>query len=115
MRRSTFTTMVLSILSLTTTPSRIRFGIYCSLTGGLLAQHRLDAGDIAAHLAHAACLAELSAGLLETQVESFLAQAAQLFLELVVGLGAKIGGLHGFLLTLGSDASDEARLDRQLG
>src|SRR6266851_4253090 len=89
--------MVLSILSLTTTPSRIRFGIYCSLTGGLLAQHRLDAGDVAAHLAHAACLAELSAGLLEAQVESFLAQVAQLFLELVVGLGTQIGGLHGLL------------------
>src|ERR1051325_5891590 len=90
--------MVLSILSLTTTPSRIRFGIYdYSLTGGLLAQHRLDAGDVAAHLAHAACLAELSAGLLEAQVESFLAQVAQLFLELVGGLGAQIGGLHGCL------------------
>src|SRR5881394_2662749 len=89
--------MVLSILSLTTTPSRIRFGIYCSLTGGLLAQHRLDAGDVAAHLAHAACLAELSAGLLKAQVESFLAQIAQLFLELVLGLGAQIGGLHGVL------------------
>src|SRR5260370_4942162 len=89
--------MVLSILSLTTTPSRNRFGIYCSLTGGLLAQHRLDAGDVAAHLAHAACLAELSAGLLEAQVESFLAQVAQLFLQLVVGLGAQIAGLHGFL------------------
>src|SRR5260221_4526762 len=89
--------MVLSILSLTTTPSRIRFGISCSLTGGLLAQHRLDAGDVAAHLAHAACLAELSAGLLKAQVESFLAQVAQLFLELVIGLGAKIAGLHGFL------------------
>src|SRR5579862_9103176 len=89
--------MVLSILSLTTTPSRIRLGIYCSLTGGLLAQHRLDAGDVAAHLAHAACLAELSAGLLEAQVESFLAQVAQLFLELVGGLGAQIAGLHGCL------------------
>src|SRR5215467_8481217 len=82
--------MVLSILSLTMTPSRTRFGIYCSLTGGLLAQHRLDAGDVAAHLAHAACLAELSAGLLEAQVERFL--------ELVGGLGAQIAGLHGFLL-----------------
>src|SRR5262245_25640580 len=112
--------MVLSILSLTTTPSRIRFGIYCSLTGGLLAQHRLDAGDVAAHLAHAACLAELSAGLLEAQVESFLAQVAQLFLELVGRLGAQIAGLHGVnsstpLSTFGADTSDEARLDRQLG
>src|SRR3954471_4408752 len=112
--------MVLSILSLTTTPSRIRFGISCSLTGGLLAQHRLDAGDVAAHLAHAACLAELSAGLLETQVECFLAQVAQLFLELVGGLGAQIVGLHGFnsstpVSAFGADAGDEARLDRQLG
>src|SRR5882757_9301185 len=89
--------MVLSILSLTTTPSRIRFGIYDSLACGLLAQHRLDAGDIAAHLAHASGLAELTAGLLETQVECFLAQVAELFLELVLRLGAKICGLHGFL------------------
>src|SRR5471032_3225192 len=89
--------MVLSILSLTTTPSRIRFGIYDSLTCGLLAQHRLDASDVAAHLAHATGFAELTAGLLETQVESFLAQAAQLFLELVLGLGTEIGSLHDFL------------------
>src|SRR5215510_14864507 len=92
--------MVLSILSLTMTPSRTRFGIYCSLTGGLLAQHRLDASDVAADLAHAACLAELSAGLLETQIECFLAQVAELFLELVLGLGAQIAGLHDFLLSL---------------
>src|SRR3954469_7338360 len=87
--------MVLSILSLTTTPSRIRFGISSfSLARGLLAEHRLDAGDVAAHLAHAACLAELTAGLLETQVECFLAQVAELFLELVLRLGTKIGCLH---------------------
>src|SRR4030095_5722986 len=55
-----------------------------------------DAGDVAAHLAHAAGLAELTAGLLETQVESFLAQGAELFLELVLCLGAQIVGLHGF-------------------
>src|SRR5580692_8959892 len=61
--------MVLSILSLTTTPSSTRFGISCSLP----------------------------AGLLETQVECFLAQVAQLVLELLVGLGTQIGGLHGFL------------------
>src|SRR5579864_7073428 len=88
--------MVLSILSLTTTPSRIRFGICCSLTRGLLAQHRLDAGDVAAHLAHAGRLAELAARLLEAQVERLLAQVAELFLELVLGLGTKIAGLHGF-------------------
>src|SRR6185312_13364215 len=90
--------MVLSILSLTTTPSRIRFGIDDSLTRGLLAQHRLDAGDVAADLAHAAGLAELAAGLLEAQVERFLAQAAQLLLELISGPGTQIAGLHGFLL-----------------
>src|ERR1041384_4526686 len=86
--------MVLSILSLTTTPSRTRFGMSCSLARGLLPQHRLDAGDVGAPVAHATRLAELSAGLLETQVECFLAQVAQLFLELVVGLGAQIAGLH---------------------
>src|ERR1700730_5540029 len=89
--------MVLSILSLTTTPSRTRFGISCSLPGGLLTQHRLDAGDVAAHLARAGGLLQLATGLLETQVECFLAQVAQLVLELVVGLGTQIGGLHGFL------------------
>src|SRR6185312_9546511 len=89
--------MVLSILSLTTTPSRIRFGIDDSLTRGLLAQHRLDAGDVAADLAHAAGLAELAAGLLEAQVERLLAQLAELFLELIPGLGTQIGGLHGCL------------------
>src|SRR5512139_1141922 len=90
--------MVLSILSLTTTPSRTRFGISCSLPGGLLAQHRLDAGDVAAHLARAGGLLQLATGLLETQVERFLAQVAQLLLELVVGAGTQIRGLHGLLL-----------------
>src|ERR1700682_4819843 len=106
--------MVLSILSLTTTPSRTRFGISCSLPGGLLTQHRLDAGDVAAHLARAGGLLQLATGLLETQVECFLAQVAQLVLELVVGLGTQIGGLHGFPPS-GADARNEARLDRQLG
>src|SRR5260370_12785959 len=89
--------MVLSILSLTTTPSRTRFGISCSLRGGLRAQHRLDAGDVAAHLARAGGLLQLATGLLETQVECFLAQVAQLVLELVVGPGTQIAGLHGVL------------------
>src|SRR6516165_7755646 len=90
--------MVLSILSLTTTPSSIRFGIYCSLTRGLFAQHRLDAGDVAAHLAHAGRLAELAAGFLKAQVERLLAQVAELVLELVGGLGTEIAGLHGIPL-----------------
>src|ERR1700743_376647 len=108
--------MVLSILSLTTTPSRIRFGIFLnSLTGRLLAQHRLDAGDVAAHLAHATGLAELASSLLEAQVESLLAEVAQLFLELVLGLGAKIVGLHGLSPSaLRAHAGDETRLDRKL-
>src|SRR6202163_3665598 len=89
--------MVLSLLSLTTTPSRTRFGISCSLPGRLPPQHRLDAGDVAAHLARAGGLLQLATGLLETQVECFLAQVAQLVLELVVGLGTQIGGLHRFL------------------
>src|SRR6266404_3998139 len=89
--------MVLSILSLTTTPSRTRFGISCSLPGGLLAQHRLDAGDVAAHLARAGGLLQLATGLLESQVECFLAQVAQLLLELVVGPRTQIAGLHGYL------------------
>src|SRR5258708_67094 len=88
--------MVLSILSLMTTPSRIRFGILSnSLPDGLLAQHRLDAGDVAAHLARTSRLLQLAAGFLETQVESFLAQIAEFVLELVVGLRTNIAGFHG--------------------
>src|SRR5258708_8309061 len=89
--------MVLSIVSLPMAPSRPRFGISRSLPGGLLPQHRLDAGDVAAHLARAGGLLQLATGLLEAQVECFLAQVAQLILELVVGLGTEISGLHGFL------------------
>src|SRR5437660_325920 len=83
--------------TMTTTPSRTRFGISCSLPGGLLAQHRLDAGDVAAHLARAGGLLQLATGLLESQVECFLAQVAQLLLELVVGPRTQIAGLHGLL------------------
>jgi len=48
--RSTFTTTVLSVLSETTVPIKIRFGISASLRLGRLSTlslQRLDAGDIA--------------------------------------------------------------------
>src|SRR5260370_19294904 len=78
-----------------TSPSRIRFGILSnSLPDGLLAQHRLDAGDVAAHLARTSRGQQEAAGFLETQVESFLAQIAEFVLELVVGLRTNIAGLH---------------------
>src|SRR5260370_26886291 len=89
--------MVLSILSLTMTPSRTRFGISCSLPGGVLTQHRLDAGDVAAHLARAGGLLQVATGLLEARAECFRPHVAQLLLELVVGLGTNIAGLQGFL------------------
>src|SRR5207247_3369601 len=57
-------------------------------------QHGHDAGDVAPHLAHPRSVLELAAGALEAQVELLLAQAFELGLEFVRGLGADIGGLH---------------------
>src|SRR3954470_1191153 len=80
-RRSTETITVLSPLSLTTVPCRIRFGIAAlssTLRRGLAAEHGLDAGDVAPHLAHARRALELAGGLLEAQVELFLLQRNEL-------------------------------------
>src|SRR5437868_1391130 len=90
--------MVLSILSLTTTPSRIRFGISMLLRRGFLLEHGLDARDVATHSLDAGRVARLRTdhpvGLLEAQVERFLAKVAELRLELVGRLGAHVTGLH---------------------
>src|SRR5215210_395173 len=53
-RRSTRTTTVLSCLSLTTTPCSVRFGIsnLLFLVAAFLLRDRLDARNIASHLAH---------------------------------------------------------------
>src|SRR3546814_3378086 len=77
-RRSTKTVIVLSPLSLTTTPCKIRRGIAVTLLRRRLrlnAQDRFDSRDVAANLPHARRVLELAAGLLEAQVELLLAQA----------------------------------------
>src|SRR3546814_20272206 len=79
-RRSTKTVIVLSPLSLTTTPCKIRRGIAVTLLRRRLrlnAQDRFDSRDVAANLTHARRVLELAAGLLEAQVELLLAQADQ--------------------------------------
>src|SRR4051812_44656212 len=85
--RSTFTTTVLSPLSETTSPSRIRLGIcrFSSGLGLLAAQDRLDARDVLAHLVHAVGLFDLTGRLLEAQVELLLLQGDELFGQLIGG------------------------------
>src|ERR1700675_1006813 len=89
-RRSTRTITVLSCLSLTTTPWRVRFGILksslrlgCGLA--LLPGDGLDARDVAPHRAHARGVLELAGGALETQVELLLLQLQHLIVELIDG------------------------------
>src|SRR5918994_3665491 len=101
-RRSTFTTTVLSCLSLITTPCNTRFGISFSLSlrfGELLALKRTHAGDVLADLAHARGVLELAGGPLEAQVELLLLQRQELVLELVRRHGLEVreplGRLHG--------------------
>src|SRR6185312_14658085 len=60
-----------------------------------LADHGLDARDVAPHLPHARGVLELPARLLKAQVEHFLAQLLELALQLVVGLGPHVARLHG--------------------
>src|SRR4051812_37729012 len=95
-RRSTRTTIVLSILSLTTVPVRMRFGIPLSLTlaGGargrrVLIQNRPDARALAAPLTDAGRTLDLSARPLEPQVERFLLARHQLALEVVARFRAE--------------------------
>jgi hypothetical protein len=96
----------------------MRFGIVYSpyFAARLLPTHRLDAGDVAADLAHARGVLELARRPLEAQVELLLLQLDELVVELVVGHAAQIVlSLHGGHPSLLADARDEARLDRQLG
>src|SRR5690606_39876563 len=53
------------------------------------------ARNVATHLAHPRRILELTAGLLEAQVERLPAQLQQLFFQLVGRLGPKIDCLHG--------------------
>src|SRR5919112_328641 len=101
-RRSTFTTTVLSCLSLTTTPCKTRFGIFYPLglrLSGLLTAQRLHAGDVPTDLAHAAGVFELTRGALKAQVELLLLEVEQLVLQLVRGHRLEVReplvGLHG--------------------
>src|SRR3990167_10506504 len=94
MVRSTFTTTVLSPLSETTTPSRIRLGISFSLSRGLGAQHGLDPRDILADLVDAVGLLDLTRGGLEAQVELLLLQADQRVGQLVGGHAPDVSDLH---------------------
>src|SRR5215210_1560968 len=105
-RRSTFTTTVLSCLSLTTTPCNTRFGISVSLSlrrRRFLLLQRAHAGDVLADLADARCVLELPGRPLEAQVELLLLEGQKLVLELVRGHGSEVGKpllrLHRVLLT----------------
>src|SRR5690606_1993452 len=95
-RRSTRTTTVLSILSLTTVPCMTRLGM-CGASGRarrLGGENGLDPGDVAAHLAHPRGVLKLPGGLLEAQVELLLLQLQQLLAQLVLGLGPEFRRLH---------------------
>src|SRR5215510_15627399 len=91
--------MVLSCLSLTTTPCSTRFGIAISslrlgLRRALLMRDRADAGDVATNFAHPRGVLELAGRPLETQVEPLLLELEQFVVELVDGHGPDIGCLH---------------------
>ena len=89
-RRSTRTITVLSDLSLTTVPCMTRLGMATLRPVAPPArQDGLDAGNVAAHLAHPRRVLELSGGLLETQVELLLLQLQQLLAQLVFGLARR--------------------------
>src|SRR5262245_49982505 len=56
---------------------------FVGCAAALLRLHRLDAGNVAAHLAHARGVLQLPGSALETQVELFLLQFTQLIFQLV--------------------------------
>src|SRR5713226_8041311 len=93
-RRSTRTTTVLSPLSLTTTPRRTRLGMFFLRRAAPLGQNRLDAGDVAPHLAHPRGVFELAAGALETQIEDLAAERVDLLGQFVDRAGPDVGRLH---------------------
>src|SRR5687768_2618130 len=90
--RSTFTTTVLSVLSETTVPTRIRLGIVFSLRLGrlrTLSLQRLDACDVAAHFLDAGRTLQLVRRRLEAQVERLALEVGEISRKLIVRLGAK--------------------------
>ncbi|CAH1681438.1 conserved hypothetical protein [Chelatococcus asaccharovorans] len=94
-RRSTFTTIVLSCLSLTTTPCNTRFGTAASSNLGrfseLLLLKSLDASDVATHHPHAVRALKLARGTLKAQVELLLLQLQKLVLELIGRHSGEVG------------------------
>src|SRR5690349_13333657 len=81
--------MVLSFLSLTTTPCKMRFGMKLELLSarrcGALGLHRPDAGDVAPDLTHPSRVLHLARGLLESQIELLLLELHQLVPQRIVG------------------------------
>src|ERR1700712_2361489 len=96
--RSTRTTTVLSVLSETTVPTRIRLGIVFSLRAGrrfwgslsTLSLQRLDPGDVATHFLDAGRTLELVGGCLEAEVEGLALQFGQVTRQLIVALDAHV-------------------------
>src|SRR5690554_4969186 len=115
-RRSTLTTTVLSFLSETTVPCKIRLGIWSSLLRdrGFLGEHGLDASDLATDLAHLRGVFQLLSSALETQIELFFLQIDELIVEFVDRLCPNVARLCHRYTSLICNAADEPRLDRQL-
>src|SRR5262249_18697923 len=109
-RSSTATTTVLSILSLTTRPSRIlrylRVSVFCSVIAGLLRgllgqhddaelalpHHGVDAGDLPLHFAQPSVRLELARRSLEAEVEQLLLGLLQLGDQFFLRLRPQIVG-----------------------
>src|SRR5919106_1073889 len=86
---------VLSRLSLTTMPCISRLGISDpSARPRRVGEEGLDPRDVASYLAHPRRVLQLPGRPLKAQIELLLLQLQQLIAQLVLGLGAQVGGLH---------------------
>src|SRR6266702_7193011 len=97
MLRAPRTTTVLAVLSLTTTPCKVRFGIFVSLLlllRALLRGDSLDPGDVTAGLAPARGIFELPGGAVGAQVEALLLQIQDCVILLVGAQRADVFDLH---------------------
>src|SRR4029450_2288463 len=95
--------MVLSILSLTTTPSRTRFGMSCSLARGLLARRPRP------------FLPSCPPAFWKRRLNASLRRLPSSSLSWSWVLGRRSLAFMALSSAFGADAGDEARLDRQLG
>src|SRR5712692_5217408 len=94
-----------------------------SLGAHALGQNGLDPRHVAPHLARPRRVLQLSARLLEAQVEALLGELLQRRLELVVGLGAHVARLHGWAspardtmrVSIGSFAAASRNASRAVG